>query len=340
METKTGKRVLVTGAGGFIGSFIVEEALRRGYRVTAAVRASTSRKYLTDERIEFLELDFNDEDAFAEALFDATQKDGKWDYIVHNLGATKAANFDMFKRVNYEYPKLLVETLAKLDIVPECLLVMSSMSVLGIGDEKGGTPFTDKSIPNPSTKYGVSKFMCETFLKTQKSVPYIIFRPTGVYGPREKDYFLMIKTINSGFDFSVGYKEQRLTFIYVRDLARAVFDALEKGTRGKSYIISESKDYSQKDFRQIVKRELGKKFVIPVIAPIWLVRMVCFFSEKIAAMSLKTATLNRDKFKILKQRNWRCSPDAARDDFGFVAEYNLDKGLTEAIKWYKDNGWI
>ena len=74
METKTGKRVLVTGAGGFIGSFIVEEALRRGYRVTAAVRASTSRKYLTDKRIEFLELDFNDEDAFAEALLRLPRK--------------------------------------------------------------------------------------------------------------------------------------------------------------------------------------------------------------------------------------------------------------------------
>ena len=39
------KRVLVTGAGGFIGGFIIEEALRRGYEVTAAVRESTSRRF-------------------------------------------------------------------------------------------------------------------------------------------------------------------------------------------------------------------------------------------------------------------------------------------------------
>ena len=48
------KKVLVTGAGGFIGGFIVEEALKRGYDVWAAVRATTSRKYLTDSRIHLI----------------------------------------------------------------------------------------------------------------------------------------------------------------------------------------------------------------------------------------------------------------------------------------------
>ena len=50
--------VLVTGASGFIGSFIVEEALRRGFGVWAGIRSSSSREYLQDKKIHFLELDF------------------------------------------------------------------------------------------------------------------------------------------------------------------------------------------------------------------------------------------------------------------------------------------
>lgn len=334
------KKILVTGAGGFIGGFIVEEALRRGYEVTAAVRATTSRRFLTDSRIKFLVLDFDNEETFADAIASATADFGKWDYVVHNLGATKAPSYTVFEQVNYRYIKLLVDALIKLNLIPEKFLMMSSMSVLGVGDEKGGTPFTDKSVPLPNTKYGVSKLKGEAYLRSKTDFPYIIFRPTGVYGPHERDYFLMIKSIASGFDFSVGFKEQRLTFIYVKDLARAVCDGLERGVSGKSYLISERKDYSQRDFRNIVKKLLGKRFVLPITAPLWLVKCVCFISEKIAQMSLKTSTLNRDKYIIIKQRNWRCSPDEAERDFGFTAQYDLKAGLTEAIDWYKQNGWL
>ena len=52
------KRVLITGAGGFIGGFLVEESLRRGYETWAGVRPSTSRAYLSDERIHFVNLAF------------------------------------------------------------------------------------------------------------------------------------------------------------------------------------------------------------------------------------------------------------------------------------------
>ena len=65
------KRVLITGAGGFIGGFIVAEALNRGYETWAAVRKSTSRKYLTDERINFIELDFSDAAIFRSQMADA-----------------------------------------------------------------------------------------------------------------------------------------------------------------------------------------------------------------------------------------------------------------------------
>ncbi len=52
MEQK--RRILVMGAGGFAGGFIVEEGLKRGYEVWAGVRHSTSRKYLSDSRIHFV----------------------------------------------------------------------------------------------------------------------------------------------------------------------------------------------------------------------------------------------------------------------------------------------
>ena len=50
--------ILITGASGFIGSFLVEEALRRGFETWAGVRASSSRKYLQEPGLHFLELDF------------------------------------------------------------------------------------------------------------------------------------------------------------------------------------------------------------------------------------------------------------------------------------------
>ena len=71
-------KILVTGASGFIGSFIVEEALNRGLETWAGVRKSSSRRYLQDERIHFIELDLSDKEKLKQQLADTN-----FDYIVH-----------------------------------------------------------------------------------------------------------------------------------------------------------------------------------------------------------------------------------------------------------------
>lgn len=334
------KKILVTGAGGFIGGFIVEEALRRGYETWAAVRTSTNREYLADERINFLELDFSKSENLRNQLAAAIEKNGKWDYIIHNLGATKCNNFNDFNKINYIYLRNFIETLKSLDAVPEGFLLMSSLSAMGAGDEKNYTPITSKTMSQPNTRYGVSKLKAESFIQMQENFPYIIFRATGVYGPRERDYFMMIKSIKTGFDFSVGMRKQLLTFIYVKDLTKAMFDALESKARKKVYIISEDKAYTQKEFRKIVADTLGKKFVMPIRCPLWLLYVISFCAEVIGQMRLKPSTLNRDKYKIMKQRNWNCDVSEAKKDFNFTPEYDLKRGIEESVKWYKENGWI
>ncbi|MDR3266385.1 MAG: NAD-dependent epimerase/dehydratase family protein, partial [Tannerella sp.] len=49
-------KILITGASGFIGSFLVEEALNKSYQVWAGIRSTSNRQYLRDERIAFINL--------------------------------------------------------------------------------------------------------------------------------------------------------------------------------------------------------------------------------------------------------------------------------------------
>ena len=334
------KSILITGAGGFIGGFLVEEALKRGYDTWAAVRSTTNREFLTDERIHFIELDYSDQDRLEETLRDHMGEWGRWDYVVHNLGVTKSTNYLDFERVNYGYLRALVDAMQVTNMTPDVFLLMSSLSVMGPGEEKSYVPFKSSDVPLPNTFYGVSKLKAETYLQSIEQFPYTIFRCTGVYGPREGDYYLMIKSIKHGFDFSVGFDKQMLTFIYVKDLVNAVMDALEKGPLRKAYFISENKAYTQQEFRRIVCEELGKKFVIPVTCPLWVVKRVCAIAEWIGKVTLKASTLNRDKYKILKQRNWLCDTSDAQRDFGFNPQYPLREGIREAIAWYRKAGWL
>ncbi|MDE6041823.1 MAG: NAD-dependent epimerase/dehydratase family protein, partial [Muribaculaceae bacterium] len=132
--------LLVVGAGGFIGGFICSEGLRRGFDVYAGVRSSTSRRYLTDEALKFVELDYDAPQTMPQQLRDAAPGSGKWDYIIYNLGATKAANFGMFNLVNYEYLRTFVSALIQEEMVPQHFLFMSSLSAVGPADEKNYTP--------------------------------------------------------------------------------------------------------------------------------------------------------------------------------------------------------
>lgn len=334
------ERILITGAGGFIGGYIVEEALNRGFETWAGVRKTTSREYLQDSRINFVDLDFAHPDNLRKQLAQIKEEQGAWDYIVHNLGVTKCKNSADFYKVNYGYVRNFVDALIACDMVPRKFVYMSSLSAWGKGDEVNHTPIKITDTPCPDTEYGKSKMQAEEYLASLPDFPYMILRPTGVYGPREKDYLLMMQTIKMGFDFGVGYRKQLITFIYVKDLVQAIFAAIKAPVARRGYFISEERAYTSQEFRQYVAAELGKRIVVPVVVPCWFLWIISCIAEWFAGKSGKTSTLNRDKYRIMCQRNWVCDTTPARNDLGFVPQYSLEEGVKETVAWYKENKWL
>ena len=331
------KKILVTGASGFIGSFIVEEALNRGMEVWAGMRRSSSRRFLTDPRIKFLELDLDSKEQLLQAL-----AHHHFDYVVHAAGVTKCIRQEDFIRVNTEGTRHLVEALLELKISLVRFVFISSLSVFGpVREQQPYQEITDNDSPCPNTAYGRSKLLAEQILENVKDqLPYVILRPTGVYGPRERDYFLMAKSIKGHSDFAVGFRQQDITFVYVSDVVQAVFLALDHGKNGGKYFLSDGQVYQSAAFSNYIHEELGRPWWIRITAPIWVLRIVTFCGEHIARATGKISALNNDKYNILRQRNWRCDIRPAIDELGFHPQVTLQEGVHHTITWYRENGWL
>jgi len=332
--------VLVTGASGFIGSFIVEEALRRGFGVWAGIRSSSSREYLQDRKIHFLELDFAHPNELRAQLSGHKGTYSKFDYIIHCAGVTKCVDKSDFERVNYLQTKYFIDTLRELNMIPKQFIFISTLSVFGPIREKTYTPITEEDTPMPNTAYGLSKLKAEIYLQSIPGFPYVIYRPTGVYGPREKDYFLMAKSIRQHTDFSVGFRRQDLTFVYVKDIVQAVFLGIEKQVSCRTYFLADGKVYRSRAFSDLIRKELGNPFVIRLRCPLIILKVVSLLAEFWAVRSKKPSTLNSDKYNIMKQRNWQCDIGPAVRELGFAPQYNLEQGVRETIAWYKNEGWL
>ena len=260
-------KILITGASGFIGSFIVEEALNRDMEVWAAVRKTTSRKYLQDKRIHFIELDFGSKEQLKAQL-----GEHEFDYVVHAAGVTKCLDKADFRRMNTEGTKHFVDALIELKMPLKRFVFLSSLSVFGAIHEQQ---------------------------------PY-----------------------------------QDITFVYVLDVVQAVFLALDRGMSGRKYFLSDGDVYSSTEFSDLLKKEMGVKWMLRIVAPIWVLRIVTFFGEKLSQITKKPTALNNDKYNILKQRNWRCDIEPACDELGYHPHYKLAEGVKLAVEWYKKNGWL
>jgi len=329
------KKLLITGSSGFIGSTLAHAALDRGFEVFAGIRQSSSRKYLQDDRIHPFIMNLSDSELLVEQF-----QTHQFDFIIHNAGIVKADRQEEYFRVNTGLTENIVEALHKADAIPTKFVFMSSLASYGPADLQPDDLVLDRHSPQPITTYGRSKRAAEDYLFSKPSFPYIIFRPTAVYGPKESELFTFFDLINKRIEAYIGKKPQQLTFIYIKDLVKVVLDALEAPVAQKSYFLCDGQSYSAEDLAGFAKQALQKQSLLRFKIPVSLVRFIATISEGIGKVTGKSSAFNQEKVNELSSLNWKCDIAPLKEDLQFDPQYDLQRGIQETIDWYKKERWL
>ena len=325
-------KILITGASGFIGSHMADHAALQGHETWAAIRPTSNRSNLQNPHLQHITLNLDDAELLTTQIKAHRERHGTWDVVIHCAGATKCRYAHEFDQINYGTTRHLVDTLMRLDMVPQQFIFISTIGIYGpLHEQEPYPPFTEADTPHPNTLYGKSKYKAEEYVKGIAALPYVIFRPTGVYGPRDKDYQLLIRSIRAHIDLSLGRQPQRVTFVYVKDLVEAVFLAIRKGVRRRSYLVTDGNTYSSSDFTRAVRAALGYPFTLHLTIPLWVGRMAACIADMAGRLCGRTFTFNSDKYSILAQRNWQCDITPLTEELGYHPRYNLEAGIAETL---------
>jgi nucleoside-diphosphate-sugar epimerase len=330
-------RTLITGAGGFIGGYLVEKALERGDEVTAAIRSGSNLTRLGDPRIRLLDLPLHDEEGLTAALRQA----GRFDRVIHNAGVTKAFSRKEYEDGNCGHTRRLVQALQRSDTVPGAFLFVSSLAALGAAPA-GAEQICSSQRPAPLTPYGESKRAAELFLESLTSYfPWIVVQPTAVYGPWERDILTFIRLMQNGLELTIGRRPQRLSFVHASDVAQAIFCTLDSPAAvHQKYIITDGRDYHTSDLGAAVRQALGKKRTLRLRLPLGLMRRLAGIAEEIGRWQKRPSPLSRDKIPELAAENWHCDVSPLIEETGFQPEFDLYSGMADTIQWYREKRWI
>ncbi len=321
-------RAFVTGGTGFVGSHLVEALLEQGYEVRCLVR--NNAKWLEGLPITSVKGHLFDDDALRKGMEGSS-------VLYHVAGLTRAPDSETLDRANVEGTLNLLD--AARDVGIEKALITSSLAAVGTS---GSRPLSEDAPRQPISTYGRSKAEMERQLEQRSDgPPVVIVRPPAVYGPREADFFTLIKLADKQRVLPVvgsGTRPQ-LNLVHVRDLVSGMIAAVEsEATSGSTYFLGGSEDHTWDEIRSAIRDAIGHGALGINIPPSFM-EPLGGASEAIGKILGKYPALNREKAREGKA-SWLISSDKARADFGYDPTISLEEGMRETVEWYRANGWL
>ena len=295
----------VTGATGFVGQALLDQAVADGIKVRALVR----RPQAPRAGVEWIIGGLGDDAALRHLLRGA-------EAVIHVAGVVNDAA--EFERGNVAGTLSLIEA-AKAEGLTR-LIYVSSLSAR-----------------EPAlSAYGASKARAEK-LVLASGLDWTIVRPPGIYGPRDVDYFEMFRLARWGV-MPVPPRSGRASIIHVADLARLLL-AVVPGGEGVSHETFEPDDgraqgWSHYELARTIGWAIGRRPWVLHLSPAWLKRAA--MADRL--LRGNKARLTADRVGYLTHPDWVVTAQRRPPASLWRPQVPTRDGLKQVAQWYRDNG--
>jgi NAD dependent epimerase/dehydratase len=313
-------KVLVTGAGGFIGSHLTEELVKQGETVTAFVRYnSRDNMGLLEElpwevrdQVEVVRGDLKDPDGVRKAV--------KGCQRIFHLGALIAIPYSYVHPFDFTQSNVLGTS----HLLNACLenphlerVVLTSTS------EVYGTaryvPIDEKHPLQAQSPYAASKIAADKLAESYHlsfDLPVTVLRPFNTFGPRQSLRAIIPTIISQGLageTIRLGNLEPKRDFLFVKDTARGFIEIGKCDPAiGNAVNIGTGRDLSIRELAGKILDLMGKK----------------------GKLEIEDRRVRPEKSEVM---HLCCDTTLARKLFQWSPRYTLEAGLRETIEWYRDN---
>jgi len=270
MNFWSGKKVLVTGGAGFVGSYVTERLCRRGAVVRVADNFSTGKREFLDsvrDRIELVEVDLRVPEQAARAV------EGR--HVVINLaGYIAGIGYNANRQTDFFVNNMLLQQWPLLAARDAGVQLFSQISSACVYPFNVPVPTPESSIdmgpPEPSNQgYGWGKRMGEQlaqYVARESRMQVAILRFFNIYGPRdcfdaEKSHVipaLVDRCLSGATTINVwGSGKQTRSFVYVDDIADLILEVTEKYPAADPINIGTSSETQMRDLIRMIAEIAG-----------------------------------------------------------------------------------
>lgn len=338
--TENKKTIFITGATGFVGNHLAETLIKEGHDVYILVRSIHKLNDFPLPGAKIITGDLNDRHhAWLGELPE------KLDLVYHCAGIVHSMRRKYFYRHNtFATEKLFKDLKEKYQTSPLHFIFLSSLAATGPSLQ--GRFVNEESKNLPVSLYGKSKNDAEKIL-IKECPPHFqltIVRPPMVIGPRDTAVLDIFKMVRGSLIVTPGLDglSKEYSFICIFDLVDALIRTglriREKQT--EIFFFSYPKKTTFKEIIQTIKSAMGKSFVIYLLIPMPVVRLLARLLKIIWGFYRHQLRLTPDKVRELTPTSWCAESEKSVRLLEMKYSYDLKATIKETLEDYYKRNWV
>jgi nucleoside-diphosphate-sugar epimerase len=331
------RKLLITGANGFIGANLCRHFLAHGWDVHGLVRRTSDIHSLEGLDVKLI---------YGELQYPETFRiPADIDHIIHSASIVSDRADDETCRRNIYL--LAVNLARKIEEMPRPLRRLAHISTaLTLGFD--ATDISEEKPGKPALFFAYARYMLQVehlFLDMWKTrgLPIVILRPGDVFGPHDRVSCVeLLKACERGVPLIVGKGRHRFGYCYSGNLCQAAELALTKeGIEGRAYTVTNGSLPTWREFLKDMQRGVGRKQRVYV--PVWLAFALAGIFKGV--QKLRPSFVPRGTYYRIKRVTSETTYDISKTiaDLGYRPDDRIDLQVREIVAWYlkeKEDGFI